>query len=243
MTAGGDANMPQGRAARPKCRATAFTLIELMLVVIIMAMLMTIAVPGIARMYNTAKRHSSLASIRILQSACSAYADDFSHEWPPSRAGAYSGWAGAQLLPLFLTGYAGDDNGDGRADNSGLDEDDGLSDYGFRLVRAGRVYGPYAGAEQVRTAQFTPGPRPVFVDAFGNPIFYYVFRGGQFHAGDNNTGGLRGPLSQYSNYAKTSANRYFRTDFILVSTGPDGRFTSFTSSSTTDDVTNFLEED
>lgn len=235
--------MPQGRSVRSKRRATAFTLMELMLVVIIMAMLMTIAVPGISRMYNAAKRHSSLASISILQSACSAYADDFRHEWPPSRYGAYGGWAGAQLLPLFLTGYAGDDNGDGRADNNGIDEDDGLNDYGFRLVRAGRIYGPYAGAERVRTAQFRPGPRSVFVDSFGSPIFYYVLRGGQFHASDNNTGDLRGPLSQDANYAKNAANRHFRADFILVSAGPDGRFASFTSSPTTDDVTNFLEED
>jgi len=218
-----------------------FTLMELMLVVIIIALLMTIAVPGISQIANNAKRSASLAMLHLLGDACAAYADDFDQKLPPSKDSTYGGWQGAQLLPLFLTGYAGDANDDGHAGQNGLDKDDGLDDYGFRLQKGGLKYGPYCGAEELKAKQFAPGPRSAFVDAFDNPILYYCFRGGQYNHSDNNSGDLVGPLSN-QNYAKDASGHYFRTDFILLSAGPDGLFTSVTESPVTDDITNFLRE-
>jgi len=247
----------------------AFTLLELMLAVMIVAMLMTIAVPAISALTSGAKTAASLATVRSLGTACENFRDDFGG-FPPSHAGgAYNDWLGAQLLPLFLTGYAPDAGDDGIAggdlpavlaahvtdppsNSNALDEDDGVDGYGFRLVPAGRIYGPYLGAEGTKSKPFGPGDRPVFIDAFGNPIFYYAYNGSSYNALDNETGdtATSGPLTSFANYARDADNLYFRrgdpkkgVDSILASAGADGRFARFADTPTTDDITNFLPED
>lgn len=238
----------------------AFTLMELMLVVIILGLLMTIAVPGIATMFNGARRASSLAIVSTLEKACIAFSDDF-RQFPPShQSGSLDKWTGAQLLPLFLTGYAPDKNGNGVVggdlpslfdpfvtnganDTNSFDKDDGADGYGFRLSKAGKKYGPYLGAENIEAAKMAPDDRATFIDTFGNPIFYYVWDNGYDKSDNHVTDGLAGPLSTDKNYAEDSAGRYLRKDFFLATAGPDGRFVSFANSPTTDDVTNIVPEE
>ncbi len=245
----------------------AFTLMELMLVVIILGLLITIAVPGIATMFNGARRASSLAIVSTLEKACIAFSDDF-REFPPShQAGALDKWTGAQLLPLFLTGYAPDKNGNGVVggdlpsvgdqrsslfypfvtnkanDSNSFDKDDGADGYGFRLSRAGKKYGPYLGAEDIEAAKMAPDDRAAFIDTFGNPIFYYVWDNGYDKSDNHVTDGLAGPLSTDDDYAEDSAGQYLRKDFFLATAGPDRRFVSFADSPTTDDITNIVPEE
>jgi len=248
----------------------AFTLLELMLAVMIVAMLMTIAVPAISALTTGAKTAASFATVRSLRTACADFRDDFDGFPPSHEGGAYNDWLGAQLLPLFLTGYAPDTGDDGIAggdlpavleahvttppgNSNTLDEDDGVDGYGFRLVPAGRIYGPYLGAEGTKSKPFGPGDRPVFVDAFGNPIFYYAWNGTEYDPSDNSTGddATSGPLSAFDDdeYARDENGLYFRRgdptigDFILASAGADGKFARFVDTPTTDDITNFLPED
>jgi len=257
----------RGRRAMPP--APAFTLLELMLAVMIVAMLMTIAVPAISALTNGARTAASFATIHSLGTGCLNFQDDFGKFPPSHEGGAYDDWLGVQLLPLFLTGYAPDKGDDGIAggdlppvladhvtdppgNSNTLDEDDGVDGYGFRLVPAGRTYGPYLGAEGTKSKPFGPGDRPVFVDAFGNPIFYYAWRNGTYVAADNSTGtaATSGPLTSFPKYAQDANNLYFRRgdpekggDFILASAGADGRFARFADTPNTDDITNFLPED
>ena len=255
------------RRAMPPARA--FTLLELMLAVMIVAMLMTIAVPAVSVLVNAAKTAASFATVRSLETACVEFRDDFGELPPSHEGGAYDDWLGAQLLPLFLTGYAPDKGDDGIAggdlpavlaahvtdppgNSNTLDEDDGVDGYGFRLVPAGRIYGAAFGTKRTKAKPFGPGDRPVFVDAFGNPIFYYAWRNGTYVAKDNYTvdDATSGPLTSFPKYARDANDLYFRRgdpekggDFILATAGADGRFARFADTPATDDITNFLPED
>ena len=244
------------RRESPASSARAFTLLELLLAVMIVAMLMTIAVPAIATLTRAANVEKSRGIVKTLATACSAFRDDFG-EWPPSHEGApYDAWLGAQLLPMFVTGYANDMGNDGIAggdipgvldarmpvaptNSNKLYEDDGVSGYGFRLAKGGRKYGPYFGAERLKTTTFGPGDRSVFIDAFGNPIFYYVWDGSDYDASDNDP---NGPLSAVADYAEDASGNYYRRDIILAAAGPDGRFSSLTDNAN-DDITNLVAED
>jgi len=170
-------------------RRPAFTLVEILTIISIITMLVAIMLPTLSKIRIRAREGASLAVIRLIEGACNFYYDDF-NEYPPSRRVTIGStvWQGRNRLVQALTGYCPDIGEDGEPSgvpqNSGLQYDDGASRYGFRMVRRGKVYGPYNGAENVKTVlspQTDAGPPakglPCFIDAFANPVYYYRFEG------------------------------------------------------------------
>ena len=181
-------------------------------------------------------------------------------------------WYGGQLIVLFLTGYAPDieTKGDpfGDNDNKSIIEDDGKDGFGFRLARRGKVYGPYNGTEKLEVKkvfvvddiEYTKPP--FFADAFGGNILYYKFdrENSTYYSSDNlgdtvikNAGGngpnpSTTPSIDINYYAKNSANKYYRTDFILISKGANRKITSTNigwdppREGDSDDITNFFTQ-
>jgi prepilin-type N-terminal cleavage/methylation domain-containing protein len=217
----------------------AFTLVELMVVIFILGLLLTFTVVAMSRIMRGNNVELSKNIIGLLEGACQFYEQDFG-EYPPSNDPTHPQWAGGQLLVLYLTGPAPDEDGDGVA-GPDMAVDDGVNGYGYRLVRGGRVYEAYHGAEEVRTRQIGNADEvgPYFVDMFGNPIYYYVYRNDTYYASDNPDG----PLTSDPNYATDANNMYYNYDFLLMSAGPDRVFESLRNNLRTNDITNFLPED
>jgi len=225
-----------------------FTLLEMLTVVIIVGLLLAIGTPSVLRMQLIAMRRTSHVRINTLETGCNAYKNDF-NMYPPSGSVSGNGATTSQgqfNLVRCLVGYQ---------DASG----DGYNGLGFKTSAKGRVYGPYAGCEDVKYTQ--SGSAVVFLDAFDYPILYYcgmkfvngnyVFGG--YQSGDNSNG----PSNINGNYVtiKNANNAlvYARKDFILCSKGPDGKWPNeakipddYESAQAAldqrDDITNFLDE-
>lgn len=211
-----------------------FTLVELLVVISILMLLVGLLVPSIHRFRVLAKRGQSMGTISLLDTACNLYRDDHG-EFPDSTPAAIGGFAmeGRHRLVECLVGYLplAADGADGN---------------GFRVPGGKKLYGPYNGAEKVKSMQdagVTPSV-PVFIDSFGNPIYYYKFNGTQYQSADNTGLGAPpvGPETSlnYATYQGATTPKYFQKSFLLMSAGADGVFTPYNSASTTDDVTNFL---
>jgi len=196
-----------------------------MVVLLIMLLLLAVLTPTVQKIHRTIMRTAALGTIHLIEGACKRYYEDFD-EYPPSSHSDYSGWDGKELLVLFLTGY-GPDTGTKGEPGATLDVNDGKAGFGFRLEKAGPVFGPYNGAQDIKTT----GSRPVFVDAFDEQVYYYRYAGAY---GNHNPGG---PIEQFG-----AAYAQGHTGFILATAGPDGIFQDFDSHPDTDDITNFLEE-
>ncbi len=222
-------------------RRSAFTLVELMVVVFILGLLLTFTVVAMTKIMKKVNIDRSKLTLALLDDACRIYEQDFG-AYPPSRDPAHPDWAGGQLLVLYLVGPASDpgDPPDGQAGDD-LATDDGIDGPGYRLMRGGPQFGPYNGAEGVDTAQFNDPAQggPYFVDSFKNPIYYYVCVNDTYVATDN----ADGPLAADPGYARDAGDVYYTLDFILMTAGPDGTFSSLTDDLRTDDITNFLPED
>ncbi|MGC9454192.1 MAG: competence type IV pilus major pilin ComGC [Phycisphaerae bacterium] len=230
-----------------------FTLVELMTVIAVIALLLAILIPSLMQIKTQIQRSASLTMVRMLDSACEAYFNDFD-DYPPSRrpdgADYLPDWDGKYLLPLLLTGYGPDAEDPGIPFEGGrrLDQDDGKSEFGFRVVARGVVYGPYHGTEDIRMqpAEDTDGP-PAFVDSFGNQVFYYRFdQEDETYHEDHNGPDMYGPHAPQEpdmpDYARRNDGEFIRRDFILCTKGPDFEFEAFGENPATDDVTNFLQE-
>ena len=126
------------RASRPM---RGWTLLEILIVLAIVTILITIAVPTIGRFRNVARVKTVQAQLGVLQEACFQYRGDFD-ALPPSHDSAMSSLEGDQLLVLFLTGYAPDANSDARP-GANMYTDDGHDSFGFRTTWRGKTYGPY----------------------------------------------------------------------------------------------------
>ena len=243
-----DSHNPAGRSQVAKS-GLAFTIVELLVAMGIMAILISLIVPSVHSVRRAMKSAASMATIRLLDGACQVYHNDF-NDYPPSRDPAYmdgaTPWQGSEILTLLLTGYGPDDGDDGSprtglATNvpTDLRDDDGQGGFGFRVLARGKVYGPYSGAEKVPVARSAAGI-PRFVDAFGNPILYYRWRETApntkvyiYYFDDNvfkgadpaDTGwptsqaDLTGPTGYLIDQA---LNRYYRDDFVLLTPGPNG---------------------
>jgi prepilin-type N-terminal cleavage/methylation domain-containing protein len=257
-------------------RRRGFTLIEILVIITILGLLIGIAVPAGIMFRRQAARKASLARIALLSGACEMYRSDFDF-YPPSDALFHGNlpnpatneerWTGGQLLCLLLTGYAPDLDSSGAPTPDGrlnldaygtpdLSVDDGKESFGFRIAPKGRVYGPYNGAEGLPAQRFrlddsSPEKPPAFLDTFGQPICYYRYdtSADQY---DSNHNLVNLPVYYGSEdvmqYARNSAGRLYRRDFILCSMGPndtwyepwrdgdeDGR------DDDNDDITNFVE--
>jgi len=232
----------------------AFTLVELLLVIIIIGVLAAITIPSIHKAQLNAMRSASLMVVNQIDSACQSYATDFNGAYPPSVSGDYPNWFGGQLLPLFLTGYAGDGGSDG-APSGTLYNDDGAEGFGFRTVKRGPVRGPYRGTEALKTAKFPDGTDTdppsyvMFIDAFEYPILYYRYdQANSTYQRDHNYKNLSSPDRRYgptdvANYAKAGTGKFLRKDFLLISKGPDGTWGAASAEVLrSDDITNFLQE-
>jgi len=256
MTPSGDSEQTPRSAARPpearRQAWRAFTLMELMLVISAIAMLLIITLPAVTKAISSFKRKASQGIISQLANACEAYETDFG-AYPPSYVTSRSSWRGSQLLTLLLTGYfpdshdgtsgLGEPGTDALFGGPGETDDDGKEGFGFRVVRGGRQYGPYMGTDRNEFMPASPDDHPVFVDAFGNEVFYYRYETAGGYDADHNRGGdIDGPLGEISGYADDPDGGVYRKDFLLITAGADGDFTDPTDVKW-DDITNFFLED
>jgi len=205
-----------------KCKSKAFTLVELLVVILIISLLLAILVPTIVKVKVLTMVNASRATINLLQGGCDMYRTEL-NEYPPSDAWALPSGStlyGRHRLVLALVGYQYCD---------GAEVNDGKVGKGFRLESRGKTYGPYA-AEDARMI----GSPAAFMDAFENQVYYYRYNSG--YASDD-PGGPGMP-----DYAKDLSGNFLRTDFVLMTKGPDDAWTSFRSDTTTDDITNFIPE-
>ncbi len=127
---------------------TAFTVIELMTVVLIIMLLLTILSPTIGKVRTNIRSSRTRHTINLISSGCREYEADIGH-YPLNAHG----------LVQALTGR---------------DDADGQTGYGFRRVPRGKVYGPYGGTEKLNT-RVKALDLPTFMDAFGEHIYYYRY--------------------------------------------------------------------
>lgn len=212
-----------------------FTIVEIIVVLLIVLLLLVVLAPTVQKIHQVGLCQP-LNAVKLLDVACKRYYEDFA-EFPPSRHEDYPGWHGKELLVLFLVGYGPDAGLDGTP-GTDFSLDDGREGFGFRVERAGRIFGPYNGAEMVKTKLSSNG-RPVFVDDFDEEIYYYrydaVLPG--YHLDNPGTDDVKGPIEWFgADYAQN------KKDFILATRGPDGKFQDVDDDAATDDITNFLEE-
>jgi prepilin-type N-terminal cleavage/methylation domain-containing protein len=209
---------------------SAFSLVELLTVVAIIALLLGILLPAVSSARRAALLKTSQASVNLINAAVEMYANDFDGDAPPSTKGSDTtlpNWKGAELLCLLLTGYAEDPRVAGKPFENGddLSNDDGKAGFGFRRQQRGKVYGPYNGTEKLDIGN-SDNNRKVFIDAFDNPILYYkydesakeyvaIHNSGVYESGSGKPGT---PSDGYLNAADTGAADV-RKDFILVSLG------------------------
>lgn len=238
MTTGATLRLPSRQMAMPA--AGAFTLVEVLTVIVIISLLLSVALPSIHKIRQNILRTQSLATVHLLAGACDYYRQDM-NEYPPSAPGSMGGYAmrGRHRLVECLTGYL----------PATADRVDG---FGFRLADRGTVYGPYHGAENVRTKPrsgsssgpaYVPGPPFAFYDSFDNEILYFRYdtNTNSYHAGDD----VDAPneLDVGGDYIRKSpGGAYFTMAYAIMSAGPDKLFSSFAHNSTTDDVTSFLHD-
>ena len=197
-------------------RPAAFTLVELLVVVSIILLMVAILAPAAVTAFRLTEKYISRSYIHLIQGGIGQYRNDFG-DYPPSTG--YSGMTGAKMLAMFLTGYAGDADADGKPTD--LAKDDGQEGFGFRVAQRGVPHGPYNGCDELPMLADNvgdPNSARVFVDRFNRPILYYRFdKDNSKYEGAHNTGGP----ADVNEYAK-SGGKYVRTDFLLISPGGDG---------------------
>jgi len=228
-----------------------FTLVELTVVIMIIAMLMTLAVPAVSQIMREARRSESMSMVRRMTTACREFETDLG--WLPySDHVSYPSFSGSQLLYLQLTGWGPDFNEDGLPNEGNdekliaLDTDDGKDGWGFRKIARGKVYGPYLGTEGFPSMVIDD--LPLFADVFGHPVYYYRYKDevDAYDNDDNNPPKYPHDspfiIKDYVENVETGAP--WRADFVIFTPGPDGLLAAWdpASDDPTDDVTNFLPE-
>lgn len=220
--------------------SSAFSLVEILVIIVILALLLGILAPAGIQARKNAMNASSRASIMLLDQACEMYKNDFG-EFPLSNVVSAHGYGstmesmnGAQLITFFLTGYPDNPGTKGTPDSSDFGADDGKDGFGFRTVQRGRVYGPYNGAENVNVVTPSGWSSPAFADAFDKPIYYFRYRNNsgtmQYVAGDN------GDVIDQDYLDDDAAP--VRRDFIFWSAGANGDIDK-PATGAFDDITNW----
>jgi len=207
-------NEPVKKATSPPARS-AFTLIELLAVILIIMILLGTLLPTLAHIRVQVLVNTSQATINTLHGACMQYYAECD-EYPPGSN-----------LAEELTGYR---------------DDDGKAGFGWRKRKRGKVYGPYHGTEELATSKDVSSM--YFYDAFNNLILYYRYGPIDDEDPDSEKGykdGSDGP-ADLDAYARNDKDEFYRRDFILLSRGPDGEWEKYWDDghwTRSDDITNF----
>ena len=105
-----------------------------------------------------------------------------------------------------------------------------------------------AGGTKTYGCEYVPtvnqGGRQSFADRFTHPYLYYRFeRAEAKYVNDHNPidPDNRTGVADANEYAKMADGRYYRSDFILMSHGPDGQFADPEDHPETDDITNLSQ--
>lgn len=213
------------RGTGPARLGPAFTLMELLVVIVIISLLLTILVPSVFSIRRDIARGQTQAVVRLLAGACEYYKQDDIGSYPDSTPATMGGYPmkGRNRLVEALTGYL----------PLAADGEDG---FGWRAVKGGRKCGPYHGAEEVATKM--TGNGAAFVDTFGGEIYYYRYdtTGLKYNPADNDLG-----PADINVYAKdTAGTDYLSKTFLIMSKGSDGVWASGSAmSGGSDDITNF----
>jgi prepilin-type N-terminal cleavage/methylation domain-containing protein len=147
----------------------AFTLVELLIVVAIIAALIAILVPGLSAIRRQANKAAAVGQLSALRTGLDQYFADF-NMYPPSTLTANFGTItpqhGSSMLAEGLLGYL-----PGNIDGGGTSVGD-PNDMGFRTNRnaaamGGRLYGPYAPSDPKNFSG------KAFVDPWQNEVLYY----------------------------------------------------------------------
>ncbi len=221
-----------GRLRSAERSSAAFSLIEILVVVAILALLVGLLLPSINRMRDQAKIASSQANINLIAAGVDMYELDFNSLPPSEHDGAtyIPDWKGAELICLFMTGYADDKPTKGEPfDDGDFSEDDGKDGFGFRAEKRGRVYGPYNGTENINVAlsnnEYSGLHPKVFIDSFDNPILYYKYNGSIYDT-DDNDGVYAASIGDpdQTDYLNPMRDHQGTRKFLLLTAGMDGNW-------------------
>jgi prepilin-type N-terminal cleavage/methylation domain-containing protein len=151
----------------------AFTLVEVLVVISILALILATLLPMVQRARVSAKRARLALDLNAVSIALDAYHDDFGDYPRPSDYDYSNNTRGAAILCRALLGPQ-DANGPYA---------DGADGFGFRTRRVngvaqGRVWGPYLRPESFKL-YLQAGRVPLIADIDGQPILYYVARANQ----------------------------------------------------------------
>lgn len=232
----------------PSQAAVAFTLVELLTIIIILSMLITLAAPSMLEARRIFREHQTNATIGMIADAIGMYQLDWKDSpyeqrednqriplrlkgLPRSDGGVAGGLKGRYALVEALTGYlpATYDGKDGPGAR-------------WHKDRPGKDCGPYVGPDMAKGREDGKANRdPAFLDAFGNEIFYYrctLDEENPFDAADNFNDG---PTALRDYLTDPNTNTLYRQDFILITRGADRQWMKRTPElQETDDVANFV---
>ncbi len=217
-----------------------FTLIEVAVVVIIIALLASLALVALSHAMATGREAAERAAVNAMKLACEQFHSDFGFDVPlvdDSVDPAGNGDKVAVRDNTFLAYGTADSLGKPHYSELSLAyyltgvlpaEIDGKDGPGMTEVsrdgtfsKSGRVYGPYTDVERDRR-RLTNEPNNVhrFLDRWGNPLRYYAWRGKPDNRGtpDNDMEFYAPRLlgDPLQNMALRSAR------YAIVSLGPDG---------------------
>jgi len=185
-----------------------FTLVELLAIIGIIGLLLGLLTLTVTSVRIRTRVQKSQFIISQLAGAIRVFHNERG-EYPPSGDG--TDYFGSELLVQALTGYQ-DEAGDWK------------TGWGFRDMERGKVFGPYNDTERLQLARTSETPiKYEFVDAFDNPILYYRYDDG-YVASHNADAPEHAPEDLNTLYLRGPGNEYFRTDFVLISPGPDGKY-------------------
>ncbi len=206
---------------RIRARRGGFTLAELLIVMMIILVLVGILVPTIDAARKKVMVNLTRTIINQIEGGVQSYRNDW-QVFPPSGpsgndaargAKAVDGTGGQWLVRCLAKSTPADATANAKT----------------------KWLGPYGGTETLKQSG------SCFADSFGNAILYYRYdkdKNGnwKYWTGD---GAMTGYAAGIDAYAKDSTGRYRRTDFALVSMGPNAQFDD-PALTTCDDVTNLF---
>lgn len=229
------------QCCRERGLARGMTLVELMVVIAIVVVLLAALLPSMFQMQKYGRTAATRATVRMLSDACETYMRDFK-EYPDSTP--TPDMQGRHRLVQSLRGYR---------------DDDGQTGDGWRPGKRGQLYD--ANYFAINEAPLSDSSPYAFLDAFGNQIVYYAWRGGAYVPGDNDNGPgsadpegrTYGGPSDVATYAKDKDGNTIFKSFLVISRGYDGSWGSTDGADKLwyhkdsgkingrlDDVTNFL---